>query len=521
MPTEPTEAELDEALARAIQATGLRPSDARAYAEAGLMLDRARKPREAVSFLRSAVQLAPRRAAHYDELGLVLRRAALSVDSHVEHGRQQFSQSPPVRVPGDDDPCWRQPEPTCFELQFYSREQLHIAEEDFLRRTGNDETDWHGFSLLAMYYRNRSVDACVTSLKLDPTRATAYITLARTLPRGGAVGLYRRALTLLPTRAPLYRELGGLLGELRYYGQANDAFRASIELEPSNDAGYVSLADLRLQRHRSEEAIELAQQSLALHPEAPDPPTSCDPKAAREASPPATSTASSSASVFSVLGGWFGGDDADTSPGDKSAKSAARRARRAAKEARAAAARAAASPKALAISAAISLMAEGRCQQGRWDEAASLARSAIAITPASVRGYRQLSHALYEQIEAARFSMPYEAHSQRIWEDGMAGGEAIAAGEAAAKLSPRHADTRFRTGLMLRRVPGRLQDAINHFNGCILANESHPGVREAQEEAVGRMRKLQKPPRGRWWDVVSNLIPAIVLMLALSHFLLR
>ena len=74
---------------------------------------------------------------------------------------------------------------------------------------------------------------------------------------------------------------------------------------------------------------------------------------------------------------------------------------------------------------------------------------------------------------------------------------------------------------MLRRVPGRLQDAINHFNGCILANESHPGVREAQEEAVGRMRKLQKPPRGRWWDVVSNLVPAIVLMLALSHFLLR
>ena len=36
------------------------------------------------------------------------------------------------------------------------------------------------------------------SLALQPDRASVYLTLAHLLPRPGAVGLYRRALTLLP-----------------------------------------------------------------------------------------------------------------------------------------------------------------------------------------------------------------------------------------------------------------------------------------------------------------------------------
>ena len=50
------------------------------------------------------------------------------------------------------------------------------------------------------------------------------------------------------------------------------------------------------------------------------------------------------------------------------------------------------------------------------------------------------------------------------------------------------------------------------FNGCVRANETYPGVREAQEEAVERMRTIQKPPR-TWWTVVANLVPALVLLL--------
>ena len=61
------------------------------------------------------------------------------------------------------------------------------------------------------------------ALKLEPTRASAYITLARLLPKGGAVGLYRRAISLAPSHHELHRELGGVLTELRPGGKALDA----------------------------------------------------------------------------------------------------------------------------------------------------------------------------------------------------------------------------------------------------------------------------------------------------------
>lgn len=99
--------------------------------------------------------------------------------------------------------------------------------------------------------------------------------------------------------------------------------------------------------------------------------------------------------------------------------------------------------------------------------------------------------------------------------------QAIAAGEAAAKLLPRDAPTRYRVGRLLRRVPGKLRAAIDHFNGCLMANDSYPGLREAQLEAVAKMKLLQHPPRGQWMDVLANLLPVVILLLAMSHFLLR
>ena len=59
-------------------------------------------------------------------------------------------------------------------------------------------------------------------------------------------------------------------------------------------------------------------------------------------------------------------------------------------------------------------------------------------------------------------------------------------------------------------------DAVPPWNDD---GETYPGVREAQEEAGERMRALQKPPRGSWSGVLGNLVPALVLLLALSHFL--
>ena len=193
---EPDPERLKAALDVALKAIELRPEHAKSYAEAGLLLDRQGQPREAIAYMRAAVALRPN-AAHYDQLGMVLRRAALSVEAHLVRQAGSYAKPLPAqRVPGGDDLCWRrQPDPSCFELQHYTREQLHIAEEDFLRRVKADDSDSRGFELLALYYRNRSTAACATALKLDPTRSTAYLTLARLLPKGGSPVLYEHALS--------------------------------------------------------------------------------------------------------------------------------------------------------------------------------------------------------------------------------------------------------------------------------------------------------------------------------------
>ena len=165
-----TREQLQDRLDSTLKAIELRPSDAQKYSEAGLLLDRQGKPRESIGYLRYAVNLAPNRAAHYDELGLVLRRAALSVESHLQRHRGGGGKlPPPQRVPGGDDPCWRRAEPTCFPLEHYKRDQLHIAESDFLRRVEADDSDKYGFELLSTLYRNLSTSACTSALKLDPT----------------------------------------------------------------------------------------------------------------------------------------------------------------------------------------------------------------------------------------------------------------------------------------------------------------------------------------------------------------
>lgn len=521
-------------LAASLRALEVHPRDAAAYSRAGLLHDRAGDPRVAVDLLRHAVSLAPARAQWYDELGMVLRHAAMSVDGHVGRRRGPRPQPAPQRVPGGDDPCWRRAEPTCFPLEHYAPTQLHIAEEDFLRRVGADDNDLHGFALLAQLYYNRSTDACVAALRLDPSRPSAYLTLARQLPRGGALGLYRHALGLLPTMAALYREFGERLVELRYYAQANTAYRTSVALDPSAPAGYEALAQLRLDRWRPAEAIAIARQALALHPEAPDPPTSADELDAvarvaadelpSERLPPAQPRADA-ALVPPPM---------PRQQAEPPSKAQARRQRRAAQAAQDAAARAAASHGALAISAAISLLAEGHCQQRRFAEAASLGRVAVAITPSSARGYTQLGHALYELAtsvpararDGGRPTTSGRGWASRLWpmtdavaDDGRYA-SAIAACESATQLTPLHPPTSFRLATLLRRVPGRLQESIQHYNRCLLGKSTYPGAREAQEEAVATMRELQRPKRGLL-AVVGNLLPVLMLLGAMSHFAMR
>ena len=406
--TEAQEAELADLL-RKLQ---LEPRDAVAYARVGRLLDTTGDPRRAVSFLRTAVALSPRDSQRHDELCQALRRAAASVDAHSHRVKPlSASKQPAQRMPGDEDPCWRRERAECFPLEHYTASQLHIAESDFLRRVEADPTDTHGLELLATLYRNRSTAACVSALRLQPSRPSAYLSLARLMPRGGSVGLYRRALKLLPTHADLYGELGGVLADLRYYRKANDAYRLAIELAPAATGAYESLAELRLSRSRAGEAHDIARRGLALLPHAPahllagsqgtasgrsQPPILTQEAAeAAEAEAEAEAEAAEAAAEEeeeeeeSAAGGTAPSAPvvrastltAAEKAGTSSAGDSTRTRVSTSRAARASYARAAQSPSAMAISTFVAIMAEAKLAQHQLAEATALARAAIAIEP--------------------------------------------------------------------------------------------------------------------------------------------
>eukprot|EP00964_Phaeocystis_antarctica_P063863 scaffold38358_cov70-Phaeocystis_antarctica.AAC.1 len=247
----------------------LSPSNGVAYLQAGAGLERMSQLRQSADVLRTAVRLLPQHAKAYDRLGVVLYKAAMRVEWSVFRD-QPGLQQPPDRLPGDEDTCWRAAEPNCFEIEHYGPQQLHMAEADFLRRVEKSKGDTRAVLLLwrkrrlggatarqpdlqrrtlqapgcatqsgwapeprrahgeavarpcarAQVANSAPLNAQVQSIRLDPRRATPYLTLAHVLPVGGSPALYRRALQLDPTQGDVYLWHGDALHKLRYYKQA-------------------------------------------------------------------------------------------------------------------------------------------------------------------------------------------------------------------------------------------------------------------------------------------------------------
>ena len=153
------------------------------------------------------------------------------------------------------------------------------------------------------------------------------------------------------------------------------------------------------------------------------------------------------------------------------------------------------------------------------------------------RGYHQLGMALYDSYQqelAAQQQRKTSAGSaiSYAWGGGgwgVWGGEgsdssrrvtrrrarAIAACEEATRLLPANAELHYRLGALLRAIPGRLQEAIQHFNGCLRSEDSHAKALEALREAVGAMQQIG---RRTWADVAGNLLSVIMLLAAATHF---
>ena len=108
------------------------------------------------------------------------------------------------------------------------------------------------------------LNAQVQSIRLDPRRVTPYLTLAHVLPVGGSPALYRRALQLDPTQGDVYLWHGDALHRLRYYKQANTAYRAALALRPGSVRAYLALAEVRLEVRKPDDAYRMAEAASQL-----------------------------------------------------------------------------------------------------------------------------------------------------------------------------------------------------------------------------------------------------------------
>mgnify|MGYP003313668477 CR=1 FL=1 len=111
--------------------------------------------------LRAALELRPVDAEAYHELGVLLYRAAERVVWQV-HKESPRIKPKPRRVPGDELTCWRSRLEPCFPVAGYGS-RLDVAEEEMTERIGKDGSDTRAYLNLGTILRNQSMAAAIAA----------------------------------------------------------------------------------------------------------------------------------------------------------------------------------------------------------------------------------------------------------------------------------------------------------------------------------------------------------------------
>ena len=477
--------EQEAVLANALE---LDPTNAMTYRRLAGVYARNGTYRSAVASLRAALELRPADAEVYHELGVLLYRAAERVVWQV-HKESPRLKPKPRRVPGDELTCWRSRLEPCFPVHGYGP-RLDVAEEEMTERIGKDGSDTRAYLNLGTILRNQSMAASVAAIRLRPSFGTAYLTVARLLQRGGSLGVYRRAIGLMPTEPHVYLWYGEALDSVRYYKQANRAYKQAVALDPAMLEGYAHLAELRLTLNRSTEAYAIAHRALRLVPTAAE-------------------------AVLSAAGGGDGDDGAGADDGVAAATLAAF----------AAAAEAGGSPPSPAaagdaddededddddislrrppvgagdVAGFVVQMAEASLQDEAHAEAARLSRAALRLAPEHARAYATLGRALLPADE----------------------GRALESLELAVSLNSHDAASRWTYASRLRHWPGRLTEATEHMRAVLRTVDTHHEAALTLDEDVKRLRELTNPPR-TWQREIANLSALLLFVVALVVFTMK
>ena len=465
----------------------LDPANALTYRRLAGLYARNGTYKSAVVSLRAALELRPVDAEAYHELGVLLYRAAERVVWQV-HKESPRIKPKPRRVPGDELTCWRSRLEPCFPVHGYGP-RLDVAEEEMTERIGKDGSDTRAYLNLGTILRNQSMAAAIAAIRLRPTFGTAYLTVARNLQKGGSLGVYRRAIALLPKEPHVYLWYGEALDSVRYYKQANRAYKQAVALDPAMLEGYAHLAELRLTLNRSSEAYVIAHRALRLVPTAAE-------------------------AVLSAAGGGDGDDSAGADDGVAAATLAAF----------AAAAEAGGSPPSPAaagdaddeddedddislrrppvgagdVAGFVVQMAEASLQDEAHAEAARLSRAALRLAPATARAYATLGRALLNDDEE----------------------RALESLNLAVELNSHDAASRWKYAERLRHLPGRLTEATDHMRAVLRTVDSHPQAARTLDEDVKRLRDLNDPPR-TWQRELANLSALVIFVVAIVLFTMK
>jgi len=136
-----------------------------------------------------------------------------------------------------------------------------------------DELDSIGWFFLALEMVNEAEDAFNRALEADPDNPTRYEGLAeaayqRSGPQAG-IERVEAGIQRFPEHAPFYESAGWWYWELGDLTQAAEAFNQSIELDPTNNSVYGTLANMLVEMGREEEAEVLMQRGLAQNADKP------------------------------------------------------------------------------------------------------------------------------------------------------------------------------------------------------------------------------------------------------------
>ncbi|MFI5457815.1 MAG: tetratricopeptide repeat protein [Isosphaerales bacterium] len=255
---------LDKAVAACREAIRLKPDDALAHANLGLVLGAQGKPAEAIAAYREAIRLKPDFAEAHRNLGL-----ALQIQGKLAEAVAESSEA--IRL----EPDYAEAHNSLgAALKGQGKLAEAIAECREAIRLKPDSAEAHNNLGNALQEEGKLAEAIAESreaIRLKPDFAGAHINLGNALHQEGklaqAIAAYREAIRLKPDDAEAHNNLGAALDGQGKPAEAIAACREAIRLKPDSAEAHINLGAALNGQGKLAEAIAAFREAIRLKPD--------------------------------------------------------------------------------------------------------------------------------------------------------------------------------------------------------------------------------------------------------------